>query len=88
MMPFTMTPGISMERQVLLAVVGRAGGYCAQAPFTQLLSTPQPGMCKGWLVSSEGSEDGMLLTPRSAPGWPASHSNGELLGCGDSKLLP
>jgi len=53
----------------------------------QLLSLPLPGPCEGWLVPSEGSEDGMLLSLHPAVGQPASHSEGEPLGCSDSKLL-
>lgn len=76
---------------MLLPPVGQSWGVQrAEAPARsrgQLLSIPPPGPQEGWLASSKGSEDGMLLSSRSALEQLASHSEGELLGHGASKLL-
>lgn len=53
----------------------------------QFLSVPLPGLQERWLVSSKGREDGILFSSSSVRGLLASHSKGELLGCGNSKLL-
>lgn len=57
---------------MLLALVVQSWGFlCAEAPARsggQLLSIPPPGPREGWLVSSKGSEDGMLLSSHSALG--------------------
>lgn len=87
-----MTLEISTERWVLLALVQQSWEVLsAKAPLPhsrrQFLSIPLPGLQEHGLVSSKGREDGILFSSSSVLGLLASHSKGELLGCGNSKLL-
>lgn len=84
-MPFTGTPGISTKRHVLLVVVS---SECTQQWSSSSSSTHQGHRRAGWSPVKAVRMECSSPCSCSVLGQPASHSEGELLRCGDSKLLP
>lgn len=54
------------------AHVACSGQFCVHAAVKQLLLIHPPGPQESWLISSEGSENGMLLSLLLLRAWAAS----------------
>lgn len=83
-MPSTRTQGISTKRHMLLVLVS---SVCMQQWSSSSSSTHQSHRRAGWPPMKAVRMGCSSLCSCPVLGQPASHSEGELLRCGDSKLL-